>query len=261
MYEWIKADIIETISEFQRNPEIQSSWKEPVIGYASAGDPLFDKLKSVASPTHHTPRELLGKAQTVIAYFLPFVDSITRSNRAKGLASQSWAKAYLETNQLIVSINQHLAHSFHRRGYNSVVLPPTHNFDADKLLSDWSHKHIAYIAGLGKFGLHHMLITEKGCCGRLGSIVVDVEIEPTSQANEDACLYKYNQSCTNCVKRCEAGALTENGFDRHECYKVCLDNADKYKALGLADVCGKCMSMVPCSFINPVRKLLISPQK
>jgi hypothetical protein len=45
--------------------------------------------------------------------------------------------------------------------FRSVILPPTHNFDEKKLISDWSHKHIGFIAGLGKFGLHQMLITKK----------------------------------------------------------------------------------------------------
>lgn len=54
-----------------------------------------------------------------------------------------------------------------------------------------------------------------------------------------------------------AGALTETGadFDRHACYAVCLENGQLHSALGLADVCGKCASIVPCSFTNPVARL------
>jgi epoxyqueuosine reductase QueG len=192
----------------------------------------------------------------VIAYFLPFDESVGRSNKGDGLASLNWARAYIETNELIVAINQRLAEGLKQKGYESVILPPTHNFDEKELISDWSHKHIGYIAGLGKFGLHHMLITEKGSSGRLGSLVTRAPIAPTLRGAEETCLYKYNQSCTACVKRCAAGALTESGFDRRKCYSVLLQNARNYKAEGLADVCGKCVSVVPCSFQNPVARVL-----
>jgi epoxyqueuosine reductase QueG len=256
MKEWIRQEIIECIATYRNNPSICTTWKQPLIGYADAQDALFLHLKKVISPSHYTPCELLNTAQTVIAYFLPFEESVARSNQRDHYASQKWVAAYLETNQLIVAINQHLAQALGKRGYECVVLPPTHNFDEKKLLSDWSHKHVGYIAGLGKLGLHQMLITEEGSCGRLGSIVTDVYIEATPRGAEEACLYKYNQTCHVCIKRCTSGALTEIGFDRHKCYEVLLENAGINREKGLADVCGKCMSMVPCSFMNPVARLL-----
>ena len=62
-------------------------------------------------------------------------------------------------------------------------------------MSDWSHKHVAYIAGIGSFGHHHMLITNKGCCGRLGSVVTDAVIAPTSRVDRERCLFKFDGSC------------------------------------------------------------------
>jgi hypothetical protein len=35
-----------------------------------------------------------------------------------------------------------------------------------------------------------------------------------------------------------------------------LENAKTYENEGLADVCGKCICVVPCSFSNPVEKAL-----
>ena len=52
------------------------------------------------------------------------------------------------------------------------------------LISDWSHRHVAVIAGLGKFGLNNMLITDNGCCGRVGSFITDLKIEPTKRKME-----------------------------------------------------------------------------
>ena len=40
-------------------------------------------------------------------------------------------------------------------------------------------------------------------------------------------------------------------LDKKRCYKECLRNAEKYGAIGTADVCGKCVANTPCSFTNP----------
>ena len=123
----------------------QTSWGGPLFAFASAQDPLFGRLKELIGPSHGLPNELLDNAQTVVTYFLPVDRRIVQSNRRGDDASHEWAVAYIETNQLIVAINQHLAHVLAKQGYETVVLPPTHNFDEEKLVSDWSHKHVAYI--------------------------------------------------------------------------------------------------------------------
>ena len=253
MKTWIEQEITGFVK--QAGLRTQTAWGKPLVAFASAYDELFARLKTLIGPTHAAPDELLDDAQTIIAYFLPFDRSIVRSNRPGDKASHEWAVAYVETNHLITAINRHLAHALAERGYKTVVLPPTHNFDQERLVSDWSHKHVAYIAGLGRFGLHHMLITGEGCCGRLGSLITTAPIEATPRPVEEYCLYKHNHTCQVCVKRCVGAALTESGLDRHRCYAICLENAELHKEQGLADVCGKCVSMVPCSFENPVAKL------
>ena len=254
MQAWIEQEIAETVTACQHSNGCRTAWKAPRVAYADAHDPLFPRLKDLIRPTHATPVELLESAQTVITYFLPFDESVPRSNQPGHYASEAWAVAYVETNQLIRTVNDRLAQGLRARRYASVALPPTHNFDAQSLLSDWSHKHVAYIAGLGQFGLHQMLITAAGSCGRLGSLVTSARLEPTPRSTQPACLYTYDRSCAACVKRCPSGALTEQGFDRHTCYALCLQNADEYQRLGLADVCGKCLSVVPCSFTDPVAR-------
>jgi epoxyqueuosine reductase QueG len=257
MKEWIPSLIVTAIEAFRTAQNPRTPWKTPLIAAADAGDSLFLRLKEVVRPTHALPQDLLPGARSVIAYFLPFDERIPRSNQAGHLASEEWAVAYIETNALIAAINAHLAAGLRERGYQAAVIPATHNFDEETLMSDWSHKHVAYIAGLGTFGLHHMLITAQGCTGRLGTLVTDAVIEPTPRPTGEACLHKHNGSCLACIRKCVAGALTDTGagFDRHACYAVCLENGRLHAALGLADVCGKCASIVPCSFTNPVAQL------
>lgn len=118
-------------------------------------------------------------------------------------------------------------------------------------MSDWSHRHVAWIAGLGTFGLHNLLITARGCCGRLGSFVTDAACTPSASPGFEYCLFKSKGTCGACVKNCVTGALKEDSFDRHRCYGLLLENAALFENEGLADVCGKCTCAVPCSFAIP----------
>ncbi len=254
MRDKIKMLIIEYISNYPNEEGTETKWQEPLIAFAKADDKDFLKLKELISPTHALPKDFLDDAKTVISYFVPFEENVVKSNIEGKDASRAWAVAYIETNKLILDIAKYMKTQLNSMGYNSVVIPATHNFDKEKLISDWSHRHIAYFSGLGSFGLNNMLITEKGCCGRVGSFVTNLEIEPSEKVMKEYCLYKYNGSCKKCVDRCVTDALSTDYYDRHKCYEVCLHNDKLYPDLSVSDVCGKCLVGIPCSFKNPVRK-------
>lgn len=253
----MKKQIEDLIKEYVRKyPEeksVKTRWKEPIVAFADAGDEMFKKLKEVISPSHALPEDFLPDARTIITYFLPFADFVVKSNIEGRVSSKIWAIAYIETNQLIADLNKYIQKQLRQSRYNSTIIPATHNFDEQKLISEWSHRHVAYIAGLGKFGLNNMLITDKGCCGRIGSIVTNLKLEPTIRDDKEYCLYKARGTCNRCVERCVNDALKINSFNRQKCYEMCLSNAEIYSDLGLADICGKCLVNVPCSVTNPVK--------
>ena len=229
----------------------KSRWEEPLFAIADAGNPEFYNLKEAVCKSHLLPQDLLPGAKSVVVYFLPFDPSIPSSNYQGRMSSKEWATAYIETNQLIADLNGHLVNWFATLGYQTAVTPATHNFDESTLLSDWSHRHVALIAGLGTLGLNRMLITEKGTCGRLGSFVTDAFLRPGEPILTDHCLYKSKGICKKCVDRCVSGALSLDHFDRHKCYDLCLENDRFHENLGLTDVCGKCLVNLPCSTTNP----------
>jgi len=253
----MQIDIEKQITRFIRSYELQKNiktkWKNPLVAFASATDPLFIQLKDLIDKEHKLPTELMPKAISVITYFIPFNDDIVLSNDVNERPSIGWAIAYIETNKLITDLNKFLAQELKNNSFDSVLLPPTHNFDQKKLVSYWSHKHVAYIAGLGKFGLHKMLITEKGCCGRLGSLITNAYFKPTEKADGEYCLYYQSNTCMKCLEKCLFGALEIDFFNRKRCYKICLENIRRFSNLGVADVCGKCACGIPCSIENPVQ--------
>lgn len=261
----LKNEIIDRIQEFvskyQTENSVQSQWGEPLVGFAAAEDPLFLQLKEAVSPTHLVPEDVLAGARTVIAFFLPFPQSTTSTNLKDRLASKEWAVCYVETNELIRHLSEHLNDFLQTLGHQTAVIPATHNWNEETLMADWSHRHVAYIAGLGNFGLNNMLITAKGCSGRVGSIVTTLPVTPDGQQQEQACLYKYDGSCQKCVRKCVNEALFEKSFDRFKCYEMLMKNVDEHSEVGYADVCGKCLVAVPCSHINPVRAKMRSVVK
>jgi epoxyqueuosine reductase QueG len=252
MKDRIIAEIRGLVDHYQSDRGTTTHWKPPIVGFADAENLLFPILKRVVSPDHLLPKDLLPSAKTVIAFFLPFDKQVATSNIAGIMASEKWAVAYIETNKLITAICEQLKEFLEDHNFRVETTPATHNFDPDKLISGWSHRHIGYIAGLGKFGLNNMIISQHGCCGRIGSFVTDLGVEADQRSEEEACLYHHDASCSKCVDRCVNSALFADRFDRFRCYEMCLRNEQEFKDLGTADVCGKCLVGLPCSFTDPV---------
>ncbi|NNK84229.1 MAG: 4Fe-4S binding protein, partial [Desulfobacterales bacterium] len=121
--------------------------------------------------------------------------------------------------------------------------------------------HLAHLTGLGRFGTHYMMITPGGACGRFGSLVCEADLgENLLMETEHACLLKAGKSCGKCVEMCPVNALTEDGFDRHKCWDRLNENIrvlDYFSDLPKStDVCAKCVAVLPCSFSNPVQRVL-----
>ena len=253
MQEEIKDLSIGFIEEYKELNSIQTNWREPLVAFANAKDPLFQQLKQVVDEDHKIPQELLEDANSVISFFIPFNEGVVLSNTSGPNASKKWAIAYVETNKVVIELSTFIANFLKKDKHSCVEIAPTHNFDKKKLKSYWSHKHTAYIAGLGRFGLHKMLITEKGCCGRLGSLITSAIIDVTERSEEEFCLYFHDGSCKQCVDNCTFEILYIDSFNRRKCYEICLKNGKLYSSLGKSDMCGKCACGVPCSLRNPCK--------
>ncbi|POP33623.1 epoxyqueuosine reductase [Lactonifactor longoviformis] len=255
VYEEIKDMVAAFVSTYQENNSTMTGWRTPITGIADAGDPLFRKLKETIGPNHAFPSDILPGARSVIAYFIPFSAEVINSNIPDEESSREWDYANIETNQLLLDLNQFLCTKMEAAGYHASLLPPTYHYDEEKLISDWSHKSAAYIAGIGTFGIHHVLITKNGCCGRLGSVVTDLSLTPTKRPDREYCLYKRNGSCGRCVERCVNLAFEREGkdisYERKKCNEQIYGKIVPQYAIGAGDACGKCMCGVPCSVKAP----------
>jgi epoxyqueuosine reductase QueG len=234
-------------------------WQTPLLVTAPV-DSRFDQLPQIAADDHVLPKDLLPGAQSVIVFFIPFKKELIKENRKGDRPCRNWGLAYVQTNDLIGRLTQALGDLLTERGFKSGLTPATHNFDEVKLMARWSHKHLAYLAGLGRFGVHHMMITPVGCTGRLGSLVSEADLgdHPLIETQE-ACLLKAGQACGQCIKACPVEALSEDNFERRLCWDRLTENRRTLDCLAdlpeSTHVCGKCAALMPCSFKNPVAVL------
>jgi len=234
-------------------------WRTPLLVSAPI-DERFDLLPQIAFNEHMHPRDLLATAKSLIVFFIPFKRELVKENKKGDRPCRNWGLAYVETNDLIGRLSQAIAAFLVAKGFKSGLTPATHNFDEEVLMARWSHKHLAFLANLGRFGTHHMLITPVGCAGRLGSLVTEADLGGHPMIETDlACLLKAGKKCGKCIEACPVDALSENGFDRRRCWNRLNENRktlDYFKDLpDTTHVCGKCAALMPCSFSNPVAKL------
>lgn len=260
MRDYVDSLIKDYVKNYKELKGTETDWRNPVIGIANADNPMFLDLKDLISPTHALPSDFISDAKSIIVFFLPFSEEVVKSNIGNIESSKEWDIANIETNNLILDINKYLYEKITEKSYTSTVLPATYNYDEELLISDWSHRHVAYIAGIGTFGINNMIITEKGCCGRMGSIITNMPLKPTERKQQENCLYKYNGTCKKCVDYCVVDAISvESGYpfvDREKCNNQIYDDNIPQYSIGMGDACGKCMCNMPCSLINPVSKLI-----
>lgn len=236
----------------------QNIWRKPLLATARADD-RFNILPRIVAEDHSIPQDLLPSAISVIVFFVPFTKELAVENHKGEIPCRNWGLAYESTNRLINSLCEHLRFYLEDKGYKAELTPATHNFDQVRLVSRWSHKHLGYIAGLGRFGVNAQFITPSGCAGRLGSLVTDADLgnSPLVEKKE-LCLYKNGHQCLVCVKRCPVSAVSEEGINRKRCWEKLNFNLSHTEELtGLkktTHVCGKCQVLVPCSLQIPKRK-------
>ena len=241
------------------HPSITDWWQKPLLASAPI-DNRFDVLPQIASGDHLHPRDLLPTANSLVVFFIPFKRELVKENKDGDRPCRNWGVAYVHTNDLISRLSLAIKRNLSEKGFKSELTPATHNFDEDKLMARWSHKHLAYLSNLGRFGTHNMLITPVGCTGRLGSLVTEANLGDNAVIDMDeACLLKVGKKCGKCIDACPVDALEMENFKRRRCWDRLNENRDLLDDFSdlpqTTHVCGKCAALMPCSFLNPVAKL------
>ena len=252
-------------------------WDEPLVEFADGDDSLFDEYKSIIAPSHLTPRTALagayGKAPeelpsrlSVISWILPAAEETRKSNRQeKKVPSRLWSHSRWYGEKFNDQLRRYLVDFLTGEGYlaTAPAIQPYFQEYSDEHgpYSNWSERHVAYVAGLGTFSLSDGFITERGIAHRCGSVVTSLELpaspRPTGGPYSN-CLFYAGVKCRACIKRCPAGAITEKGHDKLRCRQYQRDIGYSPEDLkkgydndtSIAG-CGLCQTKVPCEFRIP----------
>lgn len=264
------------ISESLVNPESNNlgpdcgdrAWDGFLLGFSRGDDELYGFLKEHIGDLHWTPAEAFALGLTaerasadeltVVSWALSQTERTKAANRAQSrFPSEPWARSRLYGQRHQRFLQRSLVQALAVHGYATVapgLLPEFAERESPTRgrASTWSERHVAYISGLGTFGLCGGLITERGQAVRLGSVIVRAKIPPTVRPYSDPfayCLFFQHGSCGECAERCPAGSVGEESRDKEACaHQLQPVSADYVKREYGFDGygCGLCQTGVPC---------------
>lgn len=278
---WVTSEIRRFVLEDEDNrmTGVDNSpfFDEPLVGFASGGDPIFMEFKEIIGDFHRTPQEVMASYCEnigrnapganeigVISFVLPISEATREENASmKDGPSERWSHTRLFGEMFNKRLQRHLASMLEERGNLAVAPELDEHFttvDDERVgkASTWSQRHVAFACGLGTFGLSDGLITSRGKAHRLGSVVVEMPLKSPKRQKDihAACIYYLNRGCKVCAKRCPVGAISEDGHNKVKCSEFVFGQADMIRERYGIEIygCGLCQTGVPCEHIDPVRE-------
>ncbi|MEW5735317.1 MAG: epoxyqueuosine reductase [Thermodesulfobacteriota bacterium] len=250
-------------------------FEDPLVGFVRGDDPIFDRFKEIIGPHHFTPAEIMAwqaarnnvpappaSAVSVVSFILP-LNAKTRADNAGASEwlCERWAQTRLLGEIFSQTMVREVVTFLMENGVLAIAPDVTPLFNKKRYpkvgwASPWSHRHIAYAAGLGTFGMQDFLITEKGVAMRCGSFVVALPLSPNRTRPNDIhahCLHRQGVKCLKCAARCPVNAINESGHDKETCYervKASTTYVNRNYHIFIYG-CGLCATNVPCECKQP----------
>lgn len=269
VYDSLEKNNFKTINK----PEIPM-YDRPLIGVAAGEDPYYDFLKEHIGPFHWSPAEVfqlkypgpvsMEKLSVVSMAFPQSMEAKKAQSREQKCPSREWIVSRGEWEPMMKEFSGKLVTKLESMGIRCVSIDLQLEFSTMQsenlgLSSKWSHRHSAYLAGLGTFGLSEGLITERGKAVRITSLIVEAPLTPTERpysSYNEWCLYFKDGSCGVCMKRCPVGAITGEGHDKAACEAYEDYFAEHYwpEDIERGDYilgCGLCQAGTPCQNKRP----------
>ncbi len=277
---WVEEVIKNFINESPENSlglhGGEKAWAEPIIGFSSGADPLYQFYKADIGDFYWTPLEIFtntfpsakitANQLTIISWILPQTEATKADNRKQTqYPSERWSRTRLQGEEVNNKLRRHIVAFLNEREIRSVAPILSHLWSGRRskrygYASNWSERHSAYASGLGTFGLSDGLITPRGKAMRCGSVIASIEIQPTVRPYSDHhayCLHFSKGVCGRCIQRCPAGAINQSGHDKRKCRDYIHNVVRRFAMVnyGLKSYgCGLCQTNVPCESKIPTEQ-------
>lgn len=211
----------------------------PLVGFASAkiwDTPLFEPWVA----PQFRPLAIWPEVKTVIVIGIPVSLPILET------APSIWYhELYRTVNALLDSNAFKISTFLNSRGYSSVYLPRDGYGSIGVLLEKpvafFSHRHAAYLAGQGTFGINNMLLTPQfGPRVRFTSIFTSAEIGPDPVMEEELCI-----KCMQCVDICPVKAIPGTDYPEGIIDKIACATRSEALLKRFISPCGLCIKVCP----------------
>lgn len=248
-----------------------------LVGIVNANDPIFEGYKQIIGQFHLTPIEAFkkycekkkipskNKDLTVISYILPINNDTKKENfnYSNKWPSERWAHTRLFGEAVNQNIQKFLVNKLNSLGI--LALTPANERYLFKVhrkhkkgvwASTWSHRHMAYAAGLGSFGLSDGFINKYGIAMRCGSIIVNEYVQETSEKRSEN-PYELCSKCGDCIDRCPVDAISfEIGHNKQKCSEHVMASIPYIKETFKLNIyaCGLCQVGVSCENGIPIKQ-------
>lgn len=203
-------------------------------------------------PSEFWPQNIYPETKTVIVIGLPVQLPIVETT-----PSIYYHELYNTVNSILDSKAYELSEILNQQEFPSIFVPRDAYGDIDILLKKplafFSHRHAAYLAGLGSFGQNNVILTpEYGPRVRFTSIFTSAVIESDTIPGEDLCT-----RCLRCIDECPVHAIPSLPSANKSIFPEIIDKiscAKRSKSLRetYENPCGICIKVCP---IGKDRKL------
>lgn len=210
-----------------------------LAGFAPASrwdEPQFDPWV----PPEFRPRAIFSETVTVIVIGLPVNLPIVETT-----PSIYYHELYRTVNTLLDTSGYRISQFLNAAGFPSIWVPRD-GYGSITLLKEkpvafFSHRHAAYLAGLGTFGINNMLLTKKyGPRVRFTSIFTAADIPPDPVHQTSLCI-----SCMQCVNACPVNALDGRNYPEGRMDKKSCATRSEALFKRYISPCGLCIKVCP----------------
>ena len=190
-----------------------------LVGIASA-----DRFSE--APAGHRPEDLLPDAKSVIVMAGRMLDSTFLSPNPR-----VYVLRYSQLRLQYQSIGYNMCRFLEDNGHWAINFPSTAPQDSGPVgklvFADFSHRHAAELAGLGRIGLNRLLITPQfGPRVWLMSVITTAELASDPVVSDELCP---GNQCNICMDKCPEYALSQEGNDVNKC----LQGYGRFGLLGI----------------------------
>jgi epoxyqueuosine reductase QueG len=191
-------------------------------------------------PENQRPSSLMQGARSVIVLGIPVQRAILAT-----APSVLYSEHYKAINSMLDHAALRIAMELQIMGHEAMPLPRDGYRGIEGLRKDpsffFSHRHAAYLAGMGTFGISNMLLTKKnGPRIRFVSLITDAELPYASPLKGTICT-----ECMQCRTVCPCGAVASKMYPEGITTKPrCVEISASLRETGRSP-CGRCIFVCP----------------